>query len=156
MSCALVWFRRDLRNFDHAALHAALKAHRDSPLRLRLRQGNPGFAAASGPPRRVHLGIGARTEDRPWSAGGGLQVLHGNARDEIPQLAARLKVSAVYANRDYEPAAIERDGAVGHALAALGVDFHTRKDQVIFEKDEVLTRRRHALFGVHAVQELPG
>ena len=25
---ALVWFRRDLRDYDHAALHAALSAHR--------------------------------------------------------------------------------------------------------------------------------
>jgi len=27
VSSALVWFRRDLRDFDHAALHAALTAH---------------------------------------------------------------------------------------------------------------------------------
>ena len=27
MSSALVWFRRDLRDFDHAALYHALKSH---------------------------------------------------------------------------------------------------------------------------------
>jgi deoxyribodipyrimidine photo-lyase len=27
-AAALVWFRRDLRDHDHAALHAALSAHR--------------------------------------------------------------------------------------------------------------------------------
>ena len=74
------------------------------------------------------------------AAGGGLQVLHGHAGKEVPRLAAQLGVAAVYANHDYEPRAIDRDAAVSAALAAQGIAFHTRKDQVIFEKDEVLTK----------------
>ena len=38
--------------------------------------------------------------------GGGLIVRHGKASEEIPRLARRLGAVAVYANRDYEPAAI--------------------------------------------------
>ena len=67
-------------------------------------------------------------------------MLHGRAREEIPALAARLGVSAVYANRDYEPAAIARDADVARTLAEVGIDFRTRKDQVVFERDEVRTR----------------
>jgi deoxyribodipyrimidine photo-lyase len=66
-------------------------------------------------------------------------VLHGRARTEIPRLARELGVAAVYANHDYEPAANDRDAAVARALAAAGIAFHTFKDQVIFERDEVLT-----------------
>ncbi len=72
--------------------------------------------------------------------GGGLHVLHARAREAIPELARTLGVRAVYANHDYEPQAIERDAAVSALLAEAGIAFNTRKDQVIFEKSEVLTR----------------
>jgi deoxyribodipyrimidine photo-lyase len=139
VSAALVWFRRDLRDFDHAALHAALTAH-----------------------DRVHCAFAFDTEildplprrDRRvefiWesvrelkasleAAGGGLHVLHGRARDEVPRLARRLGVTAVLANRDYEPQALARDGAVERELKKSGIAFQTRKDQVVFEHGEVLT-----------------
>jgi deoxyribodipyrimidine photo-lyase len=74
------------------------------------------------------------------SRGGGLHVLHGDAREEIPRIAQRLGVAAVYANRDYEPAALARDAAVAEALSAHGIEFHTRKDQVIFEAGEIRTQ----------------
>lgn len=138
---ALVWFRRDLRLSDHAALYAALKAHPavhcafvfDREILDQL----PGRAD-----RRVEfiwesvMELGAALR----ATGGGLHVLHDRACDAIPRLARELGVQAVYANHDYEPQAIERDAAVARGLEAAGVDFRTRKDQVIFEKDEILTR----------------
>jgi deoxyribodipyrimidine photo-lyase len=137
---ALVWFRRDLRDYDHAALYHALKAH-------------PRTYCAFCFDTEILEELPSRTDRRVefiWRSleelhgalaerGGGLIVLHGRARDEIPRLASGLDVAAVYANRDYEPRAIDRDAAVTDALARAGVAFHTFKDQVIFEKDEVLT-----------------
>jgi deoxyribodipyrimidine photo-lyase len=58
---------------------------------------------------------------------------------EIPKLARELAVAAVYANHDDEPYARARDARVRDALAPLGIDFRTRKDHVVFERDEVLT-----------------
>jgi deoxyribodipyrimidine photo-lyase len=138
---ALVWFRRDLRDYDHAALHAALEAHRavhcafvfDTEIL---------DALGSNTDRRVTFiwesvrELKAALEAR----GGGLHVLHGRACDAIPRLARSLGVSAVYANRDYEPLAIARDSEVAKRLREGGIDFRTRKDQVIFELDEVRTR----------------
>ncbi len=60
-------------------------------------------------------------------------------QSEIPRLAAELGVDAVFANDDYEPQAIARDAAVAAALAADGRRCMSCKDQVIFEKGEVLT-----------------
>ena len=57
-----------------------------------------------------------------------------------PASPTELGADAVYANHDYEPAARARDDAVASALAARGIAFLTSKDQVIFERDEVLTR----------------
>jgi deoxyribodipyrimidine photo-lyase len=73
-------------------------------------------------------------------AGAGLIVRHGHARQEIVQLARQLGVQAIFANHDYEPAAQERDAAVRGDLADAGIALHTSKDQVVFEREEVLTQ----------------
>ena len=44
----------------------------------------------------------------------------------------------VYCNRDYEPYAIQRDHMVAGWLREQGVTFQSYKDQVIFERDEVV------------------
>jgi deoxyribodipyrimidine photo-lyase len=138
---ALVWFRRDLRDFDHAALHHALLDARQvfcafvfdreilDVLRKR-RDRRVEFIRES----VVELDAALR------GRGGALIVRHAQAREAIPKLAAELGVGAVYANHDYEPAACARDASVARALADLGKSFRTFKDQVVFERDEVLTQ----------------
>lgn len=138
---SLVWFRRDLRDFDHAALAAALRDSavvycvfvfdRDILDRLTDRAD-----------RRVEFIHGSVIElDAALRlAGGGLIVRHAIARESIPELAHALDVDAVYTNHDYEPQAIERDAAVALALATRGRSFLSFKDQVIFERDEILTQ----------------
>ena len=138
---ALVWFRRDLRDHDHAALSAALAS------------GNAVYccfvfdtrildALPTKHDRRVHFIHGSLLElDAALRrSGGGLIVRHGQASEEIPRLASELGVSAVFANRDYEPAAKERDGEVAAKLAAQGIAFHDFKDQAIFDGNEILTQ----------------
>jgi deoxyribodipyrimidine photo-lyase len=139
-AASLCWFRRDLRPDDHAALYAALKAggrvHCAFVFDTEILDKLP-----SRRDRRVEFIHGSVAELKRLleALGGGLIVLHGPARTEVPRLASRLGVGAVYANHDYEPSAIARDRAVADTLAAAGIAFHTRKDQVIFEKDELLT-----------------
>ncbi len=138
---ALVWFRRDLRDFDHAALYHALVS------------ANAVYAAfvfdtdilnALDDPfdRRVEFILESVTELKQslQKAGGDLIVLHGRATEEIPALATRLDVQTVHANRDYEPAAIRRDEKVAQFLSDRGVTLHLYKDQVIFEQEEVMTQ----------------
>lgn len=138
-STSLVWFRRDLRLHDQAALAHALAHHARvwavfvfDPALL-----DPLPAAD----RRVEfIWHSLRALDSALQAqGGGLTVCRGNPRHEIPTLAERLGVEAVYANHDEEPAARDRDAAVARSLAAQGRRLQTFKDQVIFERHEVLT-----------------
>ncbi len=140
-NAALVWFRRDLRATDHAALHAALKAY-PAVHCVFVFDREILDALASRADRRVEFIHACVVELREAlrAAGGGLHVLHDRARDAIPRLARELGVEAVYANHDYEPQAIERDAQVARSLESRGIKFRTRKDQVIFERDEVLTR----------------
>jgi len=139
-TAALVWFRRDLRAHDHAALHAALCAHRAVHCAFVFDTEILDVLPSRADRRVDFIWHSVRELQAALeAAGGGLHVLHGRARDEVPDLAARLGVAAVYANRDYEPQAIDRDREVGARLAAQGIAFHTRKDQVVFELDEVLS-----------------
>ncbi len=71
---------------------------------------------------------------------GGLIVRHGVAAEEVPALAARLGVQAVFANHDDEPVALERDDRVRRRLGTGGVQMLTYKDHAIFERAEVLTQ----------------
>lgn len=138
---ALVWFRRDLRDYDHAALYRALQRARrvfcafvfDTDILDRL---------PSRADRRVEFIHGAVRElDAALRArGGGLWVRHGRAEQEIPGLAQALGAQAVFANRDYEPAAKRRDARVAASLRDTGIAFFAPKDQVVFDTDEVLTQ----------------
>lgn len=138
---ALVWFRRDLRDQDHAALSAALAEAGqvfcafvfDTKILDLLSNRND---------RRVHFIHASLLElDAALRArGGGLIVRHGWAEQEIPALAKALGVNAVFTNRDYEPAAKQRDSEVAAGLQAQGIGFHAFKDQAIFDGDEVLTQ----------------
>ncbi len=138
---ALVWFRRDLRDHDHAALSAALSNTRQVYCTFVFDTGILD-TLPSRQDRRVHfIHASLRELDAALRArGGGLIVRHGQAADEIPALAAELGVGAVFANRDYEPAAKARDAAVGEALRQRGIAFHPSKDQAIFDGGEVLTQ----------------
>lgn len=139
----MVWFRRDLRAYDHAALSRALE-HSRAVYCVFVFDTEILDALSEHRDRRVEfiwhsvheLGVCLR------EMGGALWVLHGRARDEVPALALRLQVQAVYTNRDYEPAALERDRDVQCRLFDRQIDFHSCKDQVIFECAEVLTQGR--------------
>lgn len=140
---ALVWFRRDLRATDQAALYHALRAAEkvwcafvfDTDILDPLPRAD----------RRVEFIHDSLAEldaelRRLGGEGVGLLVRHGQARREIVRLAAELGVRAVYANHDDEPDAQARDSAVREALAESGIALHTSKDHVIFERSEVLTQ----------------
>jgi deoxyribodipyrimidine photo-lyase len=136
---ALVWFRRDLRAEDNVALSRALDEAGavycvfvfDTEILEALPDRND---------RRVefiwHSLVELKSALR--ALGGDLHVLHGRAREEIPAFALKHQIEAVYANHDYEPAALNRDRDVADHLGAQPCAWHTFKDQVIFEKAEIL------------------
>jgi len=66
-------------------------------------------------------------------------VRHAHAVSAIPELAEALGVTAVFANRDYEPQAKARDAKVAAALNRTGIGFEHFKDQTVFDGQEVLT-----------------
>jgi deoxyribodipyrimidine photo-lyase len=146
LDSALVWFRRDLRCDDHAALHHACLAARrvwcvfvlDRDILDPLPRADRRVEFILDCLALVHAEL-ARLGQASHQPGVGLIVRHAPAVDEIPALAAALQVQAVYTNHDDEPAALRRDARVREALARDGRAFHTHKDHVVFERSEVLT-----------------
>ncbi len=147
LSPNLVWFRRDLRTEDHAALSRALQdaAARGAGVYAVFVLDTAILAAL---PRRdlrvafIHASLlDVDQQLQKLSSGAArLLVLHGAATYEIPRLALELGVAAVYANHDDEPQAVRRDAQVAEALRGLGCAWYSDKDHVIFERQEVLTQ----------------
>jgi deoxyribodipyrimidine photo-lyase len=139
----LVWFRRDLRLDDHAALALALQqCRRVQVVFVFDREILDPLPRAD---RRVEFilacvqELDALLRQRVQNEHAGLIVRHGRATQELPALARELGVQAVYAAHDYEPTAQARDALVRGALAAAGIALHTCKDHVIFEGRELLS-----------------
>ena len=143
-STGLVWFRRDLRVEDNAALTRALACCNtvycvfvyDKAILDALPQQD----------RRVEfihesvVVLNESLEALRGVSGRALITLHAQAQSAIPELASQLGVDAVFAARDYEPAAVSRDTAVQQQLLTTGRQLILVKDQVIFEEREVLTQ----------------
>ena len=140
----LMWFRRDLRTTDNAALTLALKSCRQ--LHCVFVFDKDILNVLSRFDRRVEFireslcELDTDLRRLSGKAAGGLIVRHAQAVDDIAQLAGELGVQAVFAAHDYEPSAEIRDANVRDKLTELGVIFQTCKDHVIFERREVMTQ----------------
>ena len=113
---SLVWLRRDLRLYDHAALSHALVSSKsvwvvfvfDTTILDLLKDSKSSALTAD---RRVDFiwqGI-SQIDTALRQQGGGLIVRYGKPAECIPKIASDLGVSSVMVNHDYEPSAIERD-----------------------------------------------
>ena len=136
---SIVWLRRDLRLEDNAALYHALKGQHpvlcvfifDTEILNKLEDKTD---------KRVQFIYSEleRLNKELQAFGSALLVKHGTATQAWKEILELFSVTTVFANHDYEPYAIARDEKVNSMLKAKEVRFHTYKDQVIFEKNEVL------------------
>ncbi|RYG05772.1 MAG: deoxyribodipyrimidine photo-lyase [Chitinophagaceae bacterium] len=135
----LFWFRRDLRLQDNAGLYHALKS------------GNPVVPIfifdknilddledkSDARVNFIHDTI-HEMQDLLLKKKSTLDVHYGKPIDVFKQLVERYNVEDVFTNHDYEPYARDRDEEIGNFLAKNDIGFHSYKDQVIFEKNEVI------------------
>jgi len=138
-SVSVFWFRRDLRLEDNTGLwHALQSGYRILPVFIF--DVNILDRLDAKYDRRISFIHGALNDlqKQLTSAGTSLKVLHGTPGDAIRKIMSDFDVKAVYANHDYEPYAETRDRHIEGILKESGIPFHTFKDQVIFEKDEVV------------------
>ncbi len=134
------WFRRDLRLHDNKGLFEALKAgHKIVPLfifdseildKLPINDARVTF---------IHETLEQMNQELKLH-GASLLIKKGNPLVVLQELIDEFEIHAVYANKDYEPYAIQRDQQIHQFLDANKIDFCTCKDQVIFEKSEIVKK----------------
>jgi deoxyribodipyrimidine photo-lyase len=135
----IFWFRRDLRLEDNTGLYFALKAGLpvlpvfifDQNILNKLDDKNdPRVTFIYDQIQLLKLEL--------EKAGSSLLVKYGYPAEIFRQLSEHYALSKVFTNHDYEPYARERDKEIAGILKEKGTGFMTFKDQVIFEKGEVV------------------
>jgi deoxyribodipyrimidine photo-lyase len=132
------WFRRDLRLTDNTALYHALNSGSmvlpvfifDTEILNNLEKDDKRISFIYQALENLNVEL-CRFNSR-------LCVLFGSPVQVLGELTETIPVKAVYTNHDYEPYALGRDETIGRFLKKKGIEFHTYKDQVIFEKDEIV------------------
>ena len=139
LSVNVFWFRRYLRLHDNAELYQSLKSSKPVvPVFIFDRNILDELEDRSD--RRVEFihNVLSGIQQQLNELGSTLDVRYGFPDEVFGQLLKDYKIEKVFTNHDYEPYARKRDASIEKLLKENKVSFHSFKDQVIFEKDEVL------------------
>lgn len=138
MKIALHWFRRDLRLDDNTALlHALRSGHPVLPLFIFDPQIVGELSSDDARISFIYNELYGLNE-KLAEYGSALMVLHDDPAKALKDLISRYDISEVYYNKDYEPYALKRDETINKILTEQGIAVKAYKDQVIFEKNEVV------------------
>lgn len=135
----IFWFRRDLRLNDNTGLNEALKTDRkvvpvfifDTEILDKLE--NKEDKRLDYIHQSLDL-INNQLKEHNTC----LTTYHGKPLEIFKKIIGEFDIETVFYNRDYEPYARKRDQEVSELLEENNIDFKDYKDQVIFEKDEVV------------------
>jgi deoxyribodipyrimidine photo-lyase len=136
---SIFWFRRDLRLDDNVGLYNALESDNpvlpififDSEILHKLPEDDARVTFIYDTLQKMRSTLLEKHKS-------GIAMFHGKPIDIYKQLIADYEIKEVFTNHDYEPYAKERDGEIEKFLKNQDIPFNTFKDQVIFEKSEVV------------------
>ena len=133
------WFRRDLRLHDNAGLYRALKGPNpvlclfifDREILDKLEDKDDARVTF------IYNTIQKLSEEL-GELKSSLLIKYNSPEKAWNEILEEYNVAAVCVNRDYEPYAKKRDGALGELFAKRNIKFKLYKDQVIFHRNEVV------------------
>lgn len=165
----ICWFRRDLRLNDNTALYYAFQSpYPVLPLfifdpEILDKLTDKGDKRVS----FIHETLQALNLQCK-NHGSSFYVVYNQAEEAFKNLFEKFDVKNIYLNHDYEPYAINRDRIIQQLAEGQGIGFHSFKDQVIFERSEVMkadglpytvftpfSKRWRQLFNEHPPEEFP-
>ena len=132
------WFRRDLRLEDNVGLFHALNSGTsvlpififDESILSQLPKDDARVTF-------IHQQL-EKIQQQLSTFGKSLALFHGKPQEVFSKLVSENKIQAVFTNHDYEPYARKRDLELFQLFKEHNIEFKTSKDQVIFEKSEVV------------------
>ena len=136
----IFWFRRDLILEDNTALANALSSNNatlpififDDHILNKLPENDPRVNFIYDRLKKLNNSLSYHKS--------GIKIFRGNVLEIWNQLLLDYKIEEVFFNHDYEPYARKRDKDVFNLLKNSGVIVKNFKDQVIFEKKEVVKK----------------
>ena len=137
----IFWFRRDLRLDDNVGLYEALKGDHtvlpvfifDSDILEKLPEDDARVTFIHDTLQDIQSTL---KEEHKSS----IAMFHGKPIDIFKHLVDSYDIGSVYTNHDYEPYAKARDEKVASFLNENHIEFKTFKDQVVFEKSEIVKK----------------
>ncbi len=134
----IFWFRRDLRLDDNVGFYKALKGKFpvlpififDSEILNELPKDDARVTFIFETLQKMRNEL--------QEHGSSMALYLGKPEEVFKKILSAFEVQNVITNRDYEPYAKKRDETIKHLLSEKNIGFYTFKDQVIFEKDEVV------------------
>ncbi|MGC9457971.1 MAG: cryptochrome/photolyase family protein [Halothiobacillaceae bacterium] len=135
----LLWFRRDLRLSDNPALSAALRCGRVIPVYVHAPEEEG--AGAPGAASRWWLDRALTALDADLQAlGSRLVIRRGPTLEALIRLVRETGAEAVFWNRLYEPALIERDRGIKASLKDAGLKVESFNAALLHEPWQILNR----------------
>lgn len=135
----ICWFRRDLRLNDNAALYHALKGKNPVLCLFIFDKTILDQLDDDSDPRLTFIYEAIESlQNQLERHGSSILAVYDEPENAWKKLIKEYHVETVYTNHDYEPYAKTRDTAISKLLKEHHIGFNTYKDQVIFEKDEVI------------------
>ena len=132
------WFRRDLRLEDNAGLyHALTSGNKVLPLFIFDTEIIHKLPKKDARIEMIHAALRNITDAMKRNRCN-VGMYLGQPKAVFESINKKFNITKVITNHDYEPYATERDTTIRDFLKKKGVAFETYKDQVIFEKNEVV------------------
>ncbi len=133
------WFRRDLRLDDNVGFYNALKSDFPVlPIFIFDKEILDKLPEDDARVTFIYEQLQKMRDELQDKVGSSIAMLYGEPEKMWKDLLDDHDINAVFTNRDYEPYAQERDEKIEKLLGEHNIDFLTFKDQVIYEKDEVV------------------
>jgi deoxyribodipyrimidine photo-lyase len=137
----IFWFRRDLRLEDNHGFYEALKAGKpvlpififDETILSKLPKDDARVTF-------IHESIQAMQDTLRKEYNSSIAIYNGTPEETFTTLIEDYSIETVYTNRDYEPYALSRDKNIESFLKTQDISFNTYKDQVIFERNEIVKK----------------
>ncbi len=136
----IFWFRRDLRLDDNCGLFNALSSDKkvlpififDEDILNKLPKNDSRVSF-------LHQEL-ENIQEQLLKINSSFSIFYGKPMEIFKDLSEKYSIDTVFTNHDYEPYAIKRDLEIKDFLESKNSNFKTFKDQVIFERDEIVKK----------------
>ena len=137
----IFWFRRDLRLDDNCGFFNALQSKNkvlpififDTDILDKIPKNDARVAF-------IHETLQQMRAELQNKNAGDIAIFNGKPIEIFKKISEKYAIEAVFANHDYEPYATKRDQEIGSFLQKKNIEFLTFKDQVIFEKNDIVKK----------------